>query len=144
MKKKYKVLMLAEHFMTGGVERLLQEITAAKSAEFDFEFLAIGKKGGFARKYEKAGFKVGSAGVKRGIVPFIFSLRRLVKTIKNISPDIIHSHLWLGNFAARYTGKKLGIPVIATEHNIHSGYRFYHRLIDGIYAGAPGYLVAVS
>jgi len=46
-------------------------------------------------------------------------LRRVAKIIQEIKPDVVHIHnpFFIG-FAARKTAKKMGIPIIATNHNM--------------------------
>jgi glycosyltransferase involved in cell wall biosynthesis len=46
-------------------------------------------------------------------------LRKVAKIIREIKPDVVHIHnpFFIG-FAARQTARKMGIPIIATNHNM--------------------------
>lgn len=43
----------------------------------------------------------------------------LEETLAALKPDIVHTHLFGGDFWGRVAAKRLGLPVVTTEHNIN-------------------------
>ena len=56
--------------------------------------------------------------------------KNLVSYCRENRIDIVHSHLPWSGFLARMVYKKLGIPVIYTEHNIQERYHFVTKILN--------------
>jgi len=55
--------------------------------------------------------------------------RSLKKALKEMKPDVIHTHLSGGDIWGRMVGYRLGIPVVTTEHNMNVDEGFLKRTI---------------
>jgi len=53
----------------------------------------------------------------------------LERVFKRIKPDIVHTNLFGGDFWARVSAYKVGIPVVTTEHNINVGEGLIKKII---------------
>lgn len=55
---------------------------------------------------------------KRGKISFGL-VPALAKAVKDVQPDIVHTHLFGADVWGRFAVQKLGIPIVTTEHNIN-------------------------
>lgn len=53
----------------------------------------------------------------------------LEEVLEDIQPDIVHTHLFGGDFWGRVAAKRLGIPVVTTEHNINETESTWKRML---------------
>lgn len=56
----------------------------------------------------------------------------LKKKLTELKPDIVHTHLFGGDFWGRVTAHSLKIPVVTTEHNVNVDESIWKRLIKFI------------
>ncbi len=65
---------------------------------------------------------------KKGALSFGL-FKKLYHELKNLQPDIVHTHLFGGDWWGRVIAHVLGLPIVTTEHNhnISEGW-FKHRL----------------
>jgi len=59
-------------------------------------------------------------------IGFLFRLR---KKIKEIQPDIVHTHLFGADVWGKLAARSLGIPVITTEHGINESDEWYRNVM---------------
>ncbi len=69
---------------------------------------------------------------------------RLQRTIGQIAPDVINSHLWVANAWTRLSLLGNSIPIIATEHSRDVWKPFHYRWMDKFLSRRTYQLVAVS
>lgn len=69
---------------------------------------------------------------------------KLLRCMAQIKPDVINSHLWVGNAWTRLSLIRTATPIIATEHSRDSWKPFHYRLLDRLLARRTYKLVAVS
>lgn len=72
------------------------------------------------------------------------SWRSLVRLLKNISPDVVCSHLFFSNTVFRILRMFVRYRVIVVEHNVYVGKKLWQRLTDCLLAIATFKIVAVS
>ncbi|MBA7661475.1 D-inositol-3-phosphate glycosyltransferase [subsurface metagenome] len=71
-------------------------------------------------------------------------IKELIKLIDEYDVDVIHTHHNFSGALIRIIAKFKGVPVVDTEHNIHSSFRFFARLINGITLPLSDVIVCVS
>lgn len=69
---------------------------------------------------------------------------RLIRFIKKVKPDIIHTSLWAANVMGRIAGKLLGIPVISDLHGSAVDEGSFRNWLDALTAPLAHKIVAVS
>ncbi len=55
--------------------------------------------------------------------------KSLKKKLKTLNPDVVHTHLFGGDFWGRFVAHRLGFPVVTTEHNINTDESFFKKHI---------------
>ncbi len=113
---KRKVIHIISNLSIGGAQLLLFDIiNNLKKEELEIEVITI-DSGFYIDKFKKAGIKVRDLKCKGLVNPLIFlKLRNILKEIK---PDIVHTHLLKADFYGRIAAKWLKIPVVFTTcHN---------------------------
>lgn len=138
---KKKILHITSSLKMGGAETVLYTlITNLK--EYDHEVIYL-HDGPFVQKLRDAQIPLHYV---RGLVssydPMFFL--RVIKQVKKIKPDYIHSLLWLGNCAAIIAGRLLSTPVVSTFHNNVDQNGNVRNKIDRLLLPYAQKLVAVS
>jgi len=121
MTRKLKILHILPNLSRGGAEKVCQDLLLNLNQEkFSLSLLLFNENG--------SGEDIKKELISRGIE--IFSLKKthlidlanfskIIKTIKNLNPDILHCHLG-GDIYGRFAGKFCKVPIIiSTEHNIN-------------------------
>lgn len=80
---------------------------------------------------------------KKSKLDFSF-LNRLEKKLTELKPDIIHGHLFAGDFWGRLAAHRLGIPFLSTEHNLNYQDGWLKNFIKKIVSNEQDYYVACS
>lgn len=73
-----------------------------------------------------------------------FSFLRLIRFIKKIKPDVIHTSLWSANIMGRLAGAMLGIPVISDLHGSALDEGSLRNNLDALTAPCASKIIAVS
>ncbi len=120
-----RVVHMTASMGIGGAEAVLCSlIENMNDGDVHHEVIAF-RDGPYADRIRKAGVSVN---IVHGLLcryDPIFWLR-VIRLIKRLKPDCIHSLLWISNCAARIIGKCLSIPVISGMHNnvvLHGKFR---------------------
>lgn len=71
-------------------------------------------------------------------------LNRLEKKLAELKPDIIHGHLFAGDFWGRLAAHRLGIPFLSTEHNLNYQDGWLKNFIKKTVSSEQDYYVACS
>ncbi|MBS1987988.1 glycosyltransferase [Candidatus Dependentiae bacterium] len=69
---------------------------------------------------------------------------RLIRIIKKIKPNVIHTSLWSANIMGRLAGKILGIPVISDLHGSAVDEGNFRNRLDALTAPLAHTIIAVS
>jgi glycosyltransferase involved in cell wall biosynthesis len=107
---KTRILFIITGLSTGGAEMMLLKLLERLSKEhFEAHVISLTTPGELAPRIAAQGISVEAAGFRFGFyLPFEFI--RLVRRIRSISPDIVHTWLYhadaAGGFAARLAGAK--------------------------------------
>ena len=95
---------------------------ADEAREQDIEVIALDKRGPF----------------DLGVVG------KLTRLMRDRKVSVVHTHLWGANLWGRIAANRVGIPVVATEHNMDVWKRRRHFALDRVLAPRTAQLVAVS
>ena len=106
--------MLSKGF--GGGERYFVDLALAL-ARGGHEVQAI-----VHRKFNSIGFLSGEAGLQVDLISSLgmwdrLALRRLIRTVSEFSPQIMHSHMARAAWAGGKAVPSTGVPLVATTHN---------------------------
>jgi len=80
---------------------------------------------------------------KKSKLDFSF-LNRLEKKLAELKPDLVHGHLFAGDFWGRLAAHRLKIPYLSTEHNLNYDDGFVKNFIKKIVSRKQDYFVACS
>lgn len=145
MKNPLRLLHLIADLRFGGAERIVYELSRLVDREkFEVRVCCLSdRRGGIKDWLEQAGITVCCLDMRhKADLPRLLRLGRLINEWK---PDIIQSHMFHSNIAARVIGKPLGVPlVISTAHLVEFRFRPWHRWIDRNTMGLCDAVVSVS
>lgn len=74
----------------------------------------------------------------------VTSAARLARVARDQSVDLIHAHLPISAVAARLAGRRTGLPVVYTEHNLHERHHVLSRWANRATWRLQRHVVAVS
>lgn len=118
--KKIKIAHIIGKLGYGGAEKLLLDL-CRKIDKSKFEVLVLSLQGGgeLVEQFEKAGITVEIMNKKRKFnLSFIKKVTAFLQTEK---PDIVHTHLFVGDFYGGVAALNANVPVIvSTKHDILS------------------------
>ena len=139
--KKQTILHMTSSLRMGGAETVLYNIIT-HLPEFHHEVLYV-HPGPFVHKLRDVGVQLHQVhGVINSFDPTFFV--RVVRLVKKIQPDVIHSLLWLGNCAGILAGRWLNIPTVSVFHNNVDQNGWLRNAIDGFVLPSADALIAVS
>ncbi|NUN06075.1 MAG: glycosyltransferase [Bdellovibrio sp.] len=140
-----KVLILIKGLGLGGAERLIVDsLPYLNREQFDYEFAyTLPWKDFLVPTIKKSGFQVHCLGMQK-TWHFPLMQRRLQKLIRERSFDLIHADLPVTGVLARFMGRRFGIPVIYTEHNLQERYHPLTRRANALTFGWNDCVLAVS
>lgn len=115
--KKIKILYILPSLSSGGAERLVLDLLNNFSLDkFSVELLLFKSRGFFYDEARARGLKVTVLNKKFKLD--IINFFGIYRSIKKISPDIVHTHLGAdvyGSLAAKLAGVRF---IVSTEHNV--------------------------
>ncbi len=137
---RIKILVLIKGLGIGGAEKLISEAAPFwDRARFDYEVAyLLPWKDQLVPTLTDAGVQVTQLGNGRlGIA----TVRAFKSYLKESQPDIVHAHLPTTGVLARIFA---GVPVVYTEHNVASSYRFPTKQLNRLTYGRNARTIAVS
>lgn len=142
MKKKIKIVHIISNLGIGGAELVLYQLLAHMHDASLVHEVVFFHKGPYQEKIASLGIKTYHI---KGIFPYdpLF-LYRLVRCIKKIRPDVLHTSLWAANFLGRLIAFYYGIIHAETLHNNVDQNGIVRTLLDRLTASKHGHVVAVS
>lgn len=126
MKKKIKLIHIISNLSLGGAQVLLYDIlnNLKKKEDLDIKVITI-DSGKYIEKFITSGIPVIDISEKGLVNPKI--LFKLKKILRDLKPDIVHTHLNKADFYGRIAAKQTGVPLIySTCHN----YSTTHKSAD--------------
>ena len=126
-----RVLHVIKALGRGGAEVLLREgFPVADRSRVALEYVSLrDKPADLADELRSAGATVHELGL-RSDASLVFAPSRLARIIRERSIDVVHAHLPLAAAVARVAGRRVGVPVVCTEHAMSERYRTPTRLAN--------------
>ncbi|MBK8553755.1 MAG: glycosyltransferase [Ignavibacteria bacterium] len=120
---KIEIVHIISNLSLGGAQTLLFDIVKFLKMREDIEISVIALDSGeFIEMFQEDGIKVIDL-KEKGLIN-IKVLLKLIKILKDMKPDIVHTHLLKADFYGRIAAKQTGIPLIySTCHNYSSHHK---------------------
>jgi len=114
---KIKIVHIIPTLSFGGAERFVIDlINNSDDSKFEHSIIILKKTDGLASELKNS-CPIILVQKKGKISLSLFG--KIKKELKNIKPDIVHTHLFGANFWGRVSAHSLSIPVVTTEHGIN-------------------------
>jgi len=145
MVHKKRILHITSSLKMGGAEQVLFQLL--RSLHDDFEHTVIYfNEGPFVEKIKSLGISVYQVkGFFCRYDPLFWW--RLYRLIKALNPDVIHTLLWVANFAGRLLGHLLKKPVVCAIHspcNTNAGFSSQRLFLDRLTMKWASRVICVS
>jgi glycosyltransferase involved in cell wall biosynthesis len=118
MSKKIKIIHIIGALDYGGAERLLLDLGRKIDREkFDLAVVSLAPRGTLADKFDDAGVKF--VNIPKRFKGDIAVIGRLAAYLKQSAPDIVHTHLNIGDLWGGRAARKAGVKIIvSTRHDV--------------------------
>jgi glycosyltransferase involved in cell wall biosynthesis len=144
MKQSFYVLQIIDSMGFGGAEVLLRDLTRSLLAHGQRVGVCYNTDGAIAAEIKDMGVTVTRFPHFGRVDPIL--VFRLFRWIKQMKPDIVHTHLFKSDFHGRLAAHLAGTPlIISTLHNCHNWAR--NPILGNIYganARLADHIIAVS
>lgn len=118
MPRKIKIVHVITSLGYGGAERLLLDLARhIDHHKFELSVITVVGGGPLKEEFERAGVKVivNHKLTKPGLGVFV----KIWWQLKKIQPDIVHTHLFAGDFWGGLAAKRASVPlIVSTAHNL--------------------------
>lgn len=117
-KNKLNVIHLIEDLGSGGAERLLYtNLRHLDGDSIESSVVTVFSTGDFWKeRIESLGVPVSTLNCS-SIRNVGSGVSRFLKVVRQLKPDLIHTHLWAANVIGRIAGRIARVPVISSIHN---------------------------
>lgn len=141
-----KVLQLLVNMPVGGAENMVAEIIAGLDPQkFQVSAACIGAPGPMAEELIKTGYPVTSLGLDIKHTSLWRVVRGVRGLLREIKPDVLHTHLYHPNLYGRLAALGLGLKgVVATVHNIYSQVKVHRCFWNCLLGLLSDYIVVFS
>lgn len=145
-RNRIKVLHLLVSLPVGGAEELVAAVVSGLDPErFEVHAATIGPAGVIGEELARAGHPVHCLGLDIKEDPDAKIVWRVRRLLKDLGPDILHTHLYHPNYYGRLAALGLGLKgVVASVHNVYTRRKFHRRLWNFLLSWATDFVVAVS
>lgn len=118
--EKIKIVHIIGELGIGGAERLLLDLGRKIDKNvFDFRVITLGRGGRLIKDFEAAGLPV--TVVPRNYMGDWHVVGRITAWLREWQPDVVHTHLFGGDFWGITAARRAKVPVIiSTKHDIIS------------------------
>lgn len=126
-----RILHIIKSLGRGGAEMLLPEtLKLHNNQKFDFHYIYfLPWKDQMVNAIQDAGGKVTCLEAQDNL-RLIAQYKKIIAYCSSKNIDLIHCHLPWAGFVGRLVHRKIGIPVIYTEHNMQERYHFATKAIN--------------
>jgi len=130
----------------GGAEIMVADIAAGLApGRFEVITACLGEPGAMGEELSRWGKRVISLGLDIKRTSGFTLVRRVRRLLKEIRPDILHTHLYHANLYGRIAALGLGLPgVVATVHNIYARVKPHRCLANYLLARLSDYVLVFS
>jgi glycosyltransferase involved in cell wall biosynthesis len=140
-----KVLQLISSLPVGGAEDLVAAmVTGLDARRFQVQAATIGPPGEVGAELTRAGHPVRSLGLDLKHTPLVRVVARVRELLREVKPDILHTHLYHPNLYGRLASLGLGLKgVVASVHNSYTRVKL-HRCLGNFFLSGITDKVLVS
>ncbi len=141
-----KVLQLLVTMPVGGAENMVLALaTCLDPREFQVTVACLGAPGAMAEELAREGRPVLSLGLDPKRTPAWRLYGAARSLLKEVQPDILHTHLYHPNLYGRLAALGLGLKgVVATVHNLYKRVKLHRCLLNALLARVSDYVVVLS
>jgi glycosyltransferase involved in cell wall biosynthesis len=141
-----KILQLLVTMPVGGAEIMVADLaTGLDPGKFEVVTACLGEPGPMGEELSRRGKRVVSLGLDLKRTGALSLVRRVRGLLKEIRPDILHTHLYHANLYGRVAALGLGLPgVVATVHNIYARVKWHRGLANYLLARVADYVLVFS
>jgi len=127
-----KVLQLLISMPVGGAENMVSALaTSLDPREFQVMIACIGAPGPMGEELKRSGCRVISLGLDIKYASKFLIIRRLRDLLRELRPDILHTHLYHPNLYGRIASLGMGLKGrVATVHNVYRRVKMHRRLMN--------------
>jgi len=145
-KTSIKVVQLLMTMPVGGAEIMVADIATSLDPErFEVVTVCLGQPGPLGEELRGQGKQVVSLGLDVKHAGTFSLVGRVRELLKEIRPDILHTHLYHANLYGRLAARGLGLSgVVATVHNIYSRVKLHRCLANFLLARLGDYVLVFS
>jgi glycosyltransferase involved in cell wall biosynthesis len=143
---RIKVLHLLVSLPVGGAEDLVAAVVAGlEPARFDVHVATIGSPGLIGEELARAGYPVHSLGLDLKEDPDVKIIWQVRRLLKDLRPDILHTHLYHPGYYGRLAALGLGLKAIAASvHNVYARRKFHRRVWNFLLSWTTDCIITVS
>ena len=133
--RKIKLLHIITGLSTGGAEMMLYKLLSRLDRErFEPSVISLMDSGTIGDRIEALGIPVYTLGMKQGGMPTPAAIGRLIRTVRQLKPDLIQGWMYHGNLAAQFASlfSSHKIPVLWSIHNSLYSLAFEKKITQAI------------
>jgi len=133
----WRVLQLISSLPVGGAEDLVAAIvTGLDPRRFQVQVATLGSPGEVGRELTRAGHPVCSLNLDLKSTPLVRIVARVRELLREVQPDILHTHLYHPNLYGRLASVGLGLKgVVASVHNSYTRVKLHRCLWNFLLSG---------
>jgi glycosyltransferase involved in cell wall biosynthesis len=141
-----KVLQLLISMPVGGAENMVSALaTCLAPREFQVTVACIGAPGPMGEELKRSGCRVISLGLDIKYASKFLIIRRLRDLLRELRPEILHTHLYHPNLYGRIASLGMGLKGrVATVHNVYKRVKMHRRLMNWLLGQVSDCVVVFS
>jgi glycosyltransferase involved in cell wall biosynthesis len=141
-----RVLQLISSLPVGGAEDLVAAlVTGLDPGKFLVQAATLGPPGAVGAELSRAGHPVQSLGLDLKRTTFFRIVARVRGLLREVNPDILHTHLYHPNLYGRLASLGLGLTgVVASVHNSYTRVKLHRCLWNFLLSGATDQVLVSS
>jgi glycosyltransferase involved in cell wall biosynthesis len=107
-----KVVHVITDLNTGGAEMMLQKLLERKSASVSAHVISLRDRGEIGPAIESLGIPVDALDMNPGKIPSPKIFLGLVRRLRQLKPDIVHTWMYHANLIGGFAAKMAGVPAV--------------------------------
>jgi glycosyltransferase involved in cell wall biosynthesis len=141
-----RVLQLISSLPVGGAEDLVAAmVTGLDPGKFLVRAATLGPPGAVGEELSRAGHPVRSLGLDLKRTPFFRIVARVRGLLREVKPDILHTHLYHPSLYGRLASLGLGLTgVVASVHNSYTRVKLHRCLWNFLLSGLTDQVLVSS